>query len=59
MLNKNRIFKGSWFSMDFDIIRYVSIFLKIFRHKLGTSDRQATAVDRSPPAVILYMHRDG
>jgi hypothetical protein len=32
--------------IDFDIFRYVSIFLTYFGHKMGTNDTEAIAVDR-------------
>jgi hypothetical protein len=35
-LYKMHLFKGSGISMDFDIFRYVLIFLMIFGYNLGT-----------------------
>jgi hypothetical protein len=32
--------------MDFDIIRYVLIFLMIIRHNLGTKGRECYVIDR-------------
>jgi len=38
ILCKIRVFEGSRISIEFDIFRYVSIFLMIFGHNLGTND---------------------
>jgi len=35
--SKMRVFKASRISMEFDIFRYVLIFLMIFGHNLGTN----------------------
>ena len=32
-----RVFKGSRISIDFDLVRYVLIFLTYFGHNLGTN----------------------
>jgi hypothetical protein len=32
------VFKAVWISIDFDISRYVLIFLTDFGHNLGTND---------------------
>jgi hypothetical protein len=37
LLCKKPVFKGSRVSMEFDIVRYVLIFLTYFGHKLGTN----------------------
>jgi len=41
-----RGFQGSWISMEFDIFRYVSIFLTYFGHNLGTKGRECQVIDR-------------
>jgi fucose 4-O-acetylase-like acetyltransferase len=40
-------FAGSRVSMEFDIFRYVLIFLMILGHNLGTKGWSCFAVDRS------------
>jgi len=37
LLCKKRVFEGSRISMEFDIFRYVLIFLTSFGHDLGTN----------------------
>jgi fucose 4-O-acetylase-like acetyltransferase len=42
---KMYVFKGSRISMEFDIIRYVLIFLTYFGHNLGTGEYSCFAID--------------
>jgi fucose 4-O-acetylase-like acetyltransferase len=35
-----------WISIEFDIVRYVLIFLMIFGHNLGTKERSCFVLDR-------------
>jgi hypothetical protein len=35
--NETRLLKCSWISTEFDIVRYILIFLMIFGHNLGTN----------------------
>jgi hypothetical protein len=44
ILCKMRVFRGFKTSMDFDIVRYVSIFLTYFGHNLGTSLLSKSAI---------------
>jgi fucose 4-O-acetylase-like acetyltransferase len=49
ILCKKRVFEGSRVSIDFDIVRYVLIFLMIFGHNLGTNLKsQAEFADAFP-----------
>ena len=43
ILCKMLVFKGSRISIDFDIFRYVLIFLTYFGHNLGTNRRADAA----------------
>jgi len=47
LLCKRLIFKRSRISMEFDIFRYVSIFLINFEHNLGTVLRHSEGLETS------------
>jgi len=44
--SNRRIFEAFWISIEFDIFRYVLIFLMIFGHNLDTKERSYFVVDQ-------------
>jgi hypothetical protein len=49
---KTPLFKASRISMDFDIIRYVLIFLMNFGHNLGTVLRYSEGLETSSVKIF-------
>jgi len=46
ILYKKPVYEAARISMEFDILRYVSIFLTDFGHNLGTKGRESYVIDR-------------
>ena len=47
--DKRSFFRAFWISIEFDIVRYVLIFLTSFGHKLGTKARPRFFIDQHLP----------